>query len=100
MKKKIRGTAERPRLSLYRSNMAIYVQVVDDSCGRTLASASSLELKEKRYNLALSKKVGSMLADRAKEKGVSTVVLDRGSYKFHGNIKALADSARAGGLKF
>lgn len=100
MKRKIRGTSERPRLSLHRSNTAIYVQVIDDSCGKTLASASSLELKEKRYNVELSRKVGSLAATRAKEKGILAVLLDRGNYKFHGKVKALADGARAEGLKF
>lgn len=78
----------------------MYVQIIDDSCGKTLASASTLELKEKRYNLDLSKKVGGLVATRAKGKGISSVVFDRGDYKFHGNVKALADGARAGGLKF
>lgn len=98
---RVRGTAERPRLSVFRSNRAIWAQVIDDSAGRTLACASSASLAE----TGLSKtdqaaKVGELLAERAKAVGVGQVVFDRGSYLYHGRVKALADGARQGGLDF
>ncbi len=98
---KVRGTAARPRLSVFRSNRAIWAQVIDDSMGRTLASASSVHVTEK----GLSKKdqaakVGELLAERAKAAGIERVVFDRGSYLYHGRVKALADGARQGGLDF
>ncbi len=98
---KVRGTAERPRLSVFRSNRAIWAQVIDDGTGRTLASAGSVHVSEK----GLSKKdqaakVGTILAERAKAAGVERVVFDRGPYLYHGRVKALADGAREGGLDF
>ena len=99
---KVRGTAERPRLAVFRSVANIYVQVIDDIDGRTLVSASSIE-KGKRTNggnLAAAKTVGKLIAERAKEKGIKQVVFDRGGYLYHGRIKALADAARAAGLEF
>jgi large subunit ribosomal protein L18 len=98
---KVRGTAERPRLSVFRSNRAIWAQVIDDAAGRTLASAGSVHVTEK----GLSKKdqavkVGEILAERAKAAGVERVVFDRGPYLYHGRVKALADGARQGGLDF
>ena len=98
---RVRGTSERPRLSVFRSNRAIWAQVIDDSVGQTLASAGSLGLVEK----GLSKKdqaakVGELVAERAKAAGVERVVFDRGSYLYHGRVKALADGAREGGLDF
>ncbi len=100
------GTAERPRLNVYRSLSHIYAQVVDDLTGVTLASASSNEkvagAKGKRTggNVAAAKQVGQQIAERAKAKGVAQVVFDRGGYLYHGRIKALADAARAAGLQF
>ena len=95
----------RPRLSVHRSDKNIYAQVIDDAKGVTLASASSLE-KDMRgklksgANVEAAKAVGSLIAERAKAKGVKEVIFDRGSYRFHGRVKALADAAREGGLSF
>jgi large subunit ribosomal protein L18 len=96
---KIRGTAERPRLSVHRSLTAIRVQLIDDTAGKTLAAASSKEAKVK-LNKEGAKKVGALIAKKAKDAKVTTVVFDRGSYKYHGRIKELADAARDGGLQF
>ena len=102
VRKRIRGTATRPRLAVYRSNRYIYAQVIDDVDGRTLAAASSQEtdLRSDSLNVGIATKVGSLVASRAKDAGVSTVVFDRGGFKFHGKIKALADAAREEGLEF
>jgi len=102
VRKNLRGTAERPRLSVYRSNRYIYAQVIDDKVGVTVAAASSQEpdLRSGRLNVETAAKVGTLVADRAKEAGVSTVIFDRGSYKYHGRLKALADAAREAGLEF
>jgi large subunit ribosomal protein L18 len=104
IRKKVRGTAERPRLNVYRSVNHIYAQVVDDLAGTTLVSASSVEgEKGKRKsggNVASAKEIGKLVAQRAQEKGVKKVVFDRGGYLYHGRIKALADAARAAGLEF
>ena len=101
IRSKISGTSERPRLSVYKSNRAIYAQLIDDVEGHTLAFASSKELGDQsNVNLDLSKQVGQKVAERAKDKGVESVVFDRNGYLFHGNVKALADGAREGGLKF
>jgi large subunit ribosomal protein L18 len=104
IRKKLRGTAERPRLNVYRSLNHIYVQVIDDASGVTLVSASSAEgNKEGRRsggNVTAAKSVGKSIAERAKAKGVSKVVFDRGGYIYHGRVKALADAAREAGLKF
>ena len=102
VRKKIRGTSARPRLSVYRSNRYIYAQVIDDTEGVTLAAASSQEpdLRSGRLNVDTAAKVGNLVADRAKDAGVSTVVFDRGGYKYHGRLKALAEAAREAGLKF
>lgn len=101
-RKHLRGTAERPRLAIYRSNKYIYAQVIDDIEGATLAAASSQEsdLRGERLNVDTAAKVGTMVADRAKEAGVTSVVFDRGGYKYHGRLKALADAAREAGLEF
>jgi large subunit ribosomal protein L18 len=99
------GTAERPRLSVFRSDKHIYAQVIDDLAGRTLASASSTntdvrgDLKN-GGNVAAAKLVGKAIAERAKAAGVTQVAFDRGGRKYHGRVKALADAAREGGLKF
>jgi len=100
--RKIRGTTERPRLSVFRSLNHIYVQAIDDEKGITVASASTKELKSKnaRNNVASAKKVGEEIAKLCIAKGVKKVVFDRGTYLYHGRIAALAEAARAGGLEF
>jgi large subunit ribosomal protein L18 len=103
VRKKVRGTAERPRLSVFRSNMHIYAQLIDDDRGVTLASAGSLGKKSPiRYggNVQAAKQVGQMIAEAAKAKGIVKVCFDRGHYLYHGRIKALADAAREAGLQF
>jgi len=102
VRKRIRGTQARPRLAVYRSNRYIYAQVIDDVDGHTLAAASSLEmdLRSDSLNVGTATKVGSLVASRAKDAGVSAVVFDRGGFKFHGKIKALAEAAREEGLEF
>jgi large subunit ribosomal protein L18 len=101
VRKRIEGTSERPRLSVFKSNKVIYAQIIDDSKGHTLAASSSIELDKKGgVNLAISKTVGTKLAEKALASGVDKIVFDRNGYLYHGNIKALADGAREGGLKF
>ena len=102
IRRKLRGTAERPRLAVFRSVAHIYAQVIDDSAGTTLASASTVDKagKTKGGNVAAAKAIGKLVADRAKEKGIQKVVFDRGGYQYHGRIKALADAARSAGLEF
>jgi large subunit ribosomal protein L18 len=101
VRKKISGTSERPRLSVFRSNKGLFVQVIDDLKGATLASASTAELGEKaKLNVENSKSVGKKIAEKALASGVNTIVFDRNGYLYHGNIKALAEGAREGGLKF
>jgi len=101
IRKKINGSADCPRLSVYRSNTAIYGQLIDDRNGQTLASASSKELgKFNSINIANSKEVGKKLAEKAKANGIEKVVFDRNGHIYHGRIKAFADGAREGGLKF
>ena len=100
IRRKMNGTPERPRLSVFRSNKAIYAQIINDVDGHTLVSASSRELKGKKFDLDLSKEVGKHLATKAKAGGVESVIFDRGGYLYHGKVKALADGAREGGLKF
>ncbi len=99
---KISGTAERPRLCVYRSNTNLYVQVIDDASGRTLAQASTMdkEVKTKHSNKEAAKEVGALIAKRALEKNIKTVVFDRGGYIYHGVVKELAEAAREGGLEF
>ena len=101
VRKKINGTQERPRLSVYRSNKAIYCQVIDDLKGHTLAAASSLDssIGEGQTKTDEAKAVGKLIAEKAKSAGVSTVVFDRGGYLYHGRVKALAEGAREGGLQ-
>ena len=100
VRKKISGTTDRPRLSVFRSNTGLYVQVIDDLKGTTIAAASTAELGEKKLNKETSKRVGKKIAEKAKASGVETIVFDRNGYLYHGNIKALAEGAREGGLKF
>jgi large subunit ribosomal protein L18 len=99
---KVSGTAERPRLVVFRSNSGIEAQVIDDLAGKTLAAASSLHLKRsfKGNKTAQAAEVGKTLADAAKKAGIEAVVFDRGGYLYHGRVKALANAAREGGLKF
>jgi len=99
---KISGTPERPRLNVFRSNANIYAQIIDDVNGVTLASASTLdkEFEGAAGNCEAAKKVGLLVAERAKEKGISVVVFDRGGYIYHGRVAALAEGAREGGLEF
>lgn len=101
VRKKINGTTEKPRLSVFRSNTGLYVQVIDDLKRVTIASASTSELGEKaKLNLADSKSVGKKIAEKALASGIETIVFDRNGYLYHGNIKAFAEGAREGGLKF
>ena len=101
IREKLAGTAERPRLNVYRSLNHIYAQVVDDQKGETLVSASSLGLKLKSGgNVAAAKEIGKTLAEKAASKGIKQVVFDRGGYLYHGRVKALADAAREAGLEF
>lgn len=101
---RLRGTSERPRLSIFRSHTNIYVQIIDDETGRTLAAASSLD-KDLRQSLSSKKsevasQVGDQLASNAKAAGVTKVSFDRGPYRYHGRVQALAEAARKGGLEF
>lgn len=100
VRSKIYGTAERPRLTVFRSNKQIYAQVIDDTTGRTLAAASSLKIEDKAPKKEIAAKVGEQIAKSAQEAGVQAVVFDRNGYLYHGRIKELADAARNGGLKF
>ena len=102
VRKKVEGTAARPRLAVFRSARHIGAQLIDDREGRTLASASTVEadLRDLGGNIAAAQRVGERLADRAKEAGISGAVFDRGGYRYHGRVAALADAARNGGLEF
>ncbi len=102
VRRKISGTAERPRLCVYRSNSHIYAQIIDDVAGNTLVQASTLdkEIKTKHSNKEAAKEVGALIAKRALDKKIETVVFDRGGYIYHGVVKELAEAAREGGLKF
>jgi large subunit ribosomal protein L18 len=102
IRRKLRGTAERPRLAVFRSLAHIYAQVIDDAEGKTLVSASSADKGNRTNggNLAAAKAIGKAVAERAKEQGITKVVFDRGGYQYHGRVKALADAARAAGLEF
>ncbi len=100
IRKSVEGTATRPRLSVFRSNKAIYAQIIDDSKGHTIASASSAEIEKAKLNKETSTAVGKKVAEKALASGVKEIVFDRNGYLYHGNVKALADGAREGGLKF
>jgi large subunit ribosomal protein L18 len=101
VRRRISGTPERPRLSVYRSNRGIYAQVINDIEGRTLVSASFLDIKEPGLSKSeAAEKVGELLAARAREKKIDKVVFDRGSYLYHGRVKALAEGVRKGGIQF
>src|SRR5678816_2901630 len=101
IRRKLQGTEERPRLAVFRSVAHIYAQVIDDTKGQTLVAASSVEKAGKSGggNVAAAKAIGKSIAERAKEKGIKTVVFDRGGYQYHGRVKALADAAREAGLE-
>ena len=106
IRKKISGTSERPRMAVYKSLKQIYTQLIDDSNGTTILSASSLskdiveDVNKAKGKIDKSKIVGKHLAEKAKEKGIETVVFDRSGYRYHGRVQAVADGAREGGLKF
>ena len=102
VRRKISGTAERPRLCVYRSNTNLYVQIIDDVAGNTLVAASTLdkEIKTKHSNKEAAKELGKLIAKKAADKKIETVVFDRGGYIYHGVVKELAEAAREGGLKF
>lgn len=105
IRKKVKGTPQKPRLAVFKSERHIYAQIIDDTKGHTLVSASTLdkELRQrlsKTYNVEAAKEVGRLIAQRALSLGIKTVVFDRGGFKYHGRIKALADAAREAGLKF
>ena len=104
IRRRVQGTSERPRLAVHKSLNHIYAQVIDDQAGTTLVSASTLDKELKGQfpgaNLAAAKAVGALIASRAKDKGLTRVVFDRGGYRYHGNVKALAEAARQNGLEF
>ena len=101
VREKISGTADTPRLNVFRSNNGIYVQVIDDTTGKTLVSSSTVELKIKNGgNIEAAKLVGADIAKKCKEANIKTVVFDRGGYLYHGRVEALADAARENGLEF
>ena len=98
---KVRGNADRPRLSVYRSNRGVFAQLIDDDAGRTVASASWTEAELRKLDsMEQARRAGALLAERAKAAGVETCVFDRGGYRFHGRVAAIAEGAREGGLKF
>lgn len=100
IRKRLTGTASRPRLTIYRSLLHVYVQLVDDLTGRTLASASSVQAKIAGGNKSAAVEVGKLIAERAKAAGITEVAFDRNGFRYHGRVKALADAAREAGLKF
>lgn len=105
IRKKVKGTAQRPRLCVFRSLNHIYAQIIDDEASRTLVSASTLDkdfkdIKEHKGNVKYAKEVGIRIAKKALQSGITKVVFDRGGYKYHGRVKALAEGAREGGLNF
>lgn len=100
IRNKISGTSDNPRLSIFRSNKAIYAQIINDVDGVTLASVSSLNLDKKATKTEVAKQIGINIAEAAKSKGIENVVFDRNGFLYHGRVKALAEGAREGGLKF
>jgi len=102
IRKKVKGSSERPRLSVFRSNTSIYAQIIDDINGVTLASASSMDLgsRKENSNIDVALQVGKKIAEKAQQAGIQAVVFDRNGYLYHGKVKALAEGAREGGLKF
>lgn len=97
---KIAGSSTCPRLSVFRSNRGMFLQIIDDTTGKTLVSASSIEVKAKGKKTEISKELGKLIAEKASTKKIKTIVFDRGSYQYHGRVKAVADGAREGGLDF
>lgn len=100
IRRKVSGTATRPRLAVHFSNQHVYAQIIDDAKGATLCSASTMNLDAKQANCATAAKVGALIAERAQAAGIGEVVFDRGGFLYHGKVKALADAAREAGLKF
>lgn len=102
LRQKVQGTPERPRMSVFSSNQHLYVQFIDDAAGKTLAAVSTLDKARagQKLNVATAKQLGELAAQAAKEKGITAVVFDRGGFAYGGRLRALADAARAGGLKF
>jgi large subunit ribosomal protein L18 len=100
IRRKVSGSAARPRLNVFRSNKSIYAQIIDDTAGHTLAAASSLDKAVTGSKSEQAKAVGQLVAERAKAAGITSVVFDRGGYLYHGRVKAVADGAREGGLDF
>ncbi|MFP4514590.1 MAG: 50S ribosomal protein L18 [Parcubacteria group bacterium] len=100
VRKKISGTAERPRLSVYRSNANMYAQIIDDEKGVTIISANAKELTSKGTKKELAKELGILIAKKAKDKKITKLVFDRGAFRYHGRVRALAEGAREGGLEF
>ena len=100
IRKNLSGTSEMPRLNVFRSNTNIYAQIIDDTTGKTLVSASSLVSNKNGLNVEVAKQVGTEIAKRAQEKGITEVVFDRGGYQYHGKVESLANAAREAGLKF
>ncbi len=101
VRSKVTGSPERPRLSVFRSNRGVFAQLVDDRSGKTIAAVNWIEADLRKLEpMEQAKKVGSLLAERAKDAGVTTCVFDRGGYRYHGRVKALAEGAREGGLEF
>jgi large subunit ribosomal protein L18 len=100
VRSKVQGTATRPRLSVFRSNRGMFLQLIDDDSGQTLASAAFKEVKKSAGKISVSQELGKLLAEKAKNKKISRVVFDRSSYKYHGRVKAAAEGAREGGLEF
>ena len=96
---KISGTSKKPRISVFRSNRGIEVQMIDDVAGKTIARVSSKEVKENANKIAVAEEAGKLLAQKAKDAGIKTAVFDRRHYKYHGRVKAVAEGVRAGGLK-
>lgn len=100
IRNKVSGTSARPRLSIFKSNRGIYAQLIDDTSGNTLVASSSSEIGKKIINIDISKEVGKKLAEKASASKIISIVFDRGGYPYHGKVKALAEGAREGGLKF
>jgi len=102
IRSKISGTATCPRLSVFRSNKGMYLQLIDDEAGKTIASANATEIKKEKEGgkVSVGLSLGKLIAEKAKKSGIATVVFDRGGYQYHGRVKAVADGAREGGLQF
>jgi large subunit ribosomal protein L18 len=100
VRSKVYGTFKVPRLSLYRSNKELFIQIIDDEAGKTLVSSTSKNIKDKKSKTDVAKEAGKLIAKKALKKNISKIVFDRGGYKYHGHVKAVADGAREEGLKF